>query len=69
MMYWQWKRREEREGLRWAGKNVPVVVVVTGGGPRGVTVNFRVGNGDAVGGLSAEDNVLTANERGLLVLR
>lgn len=42
----------------------PVVVTVTGGRPRGVTIDVVVANGDTVAGLGAEDNVLTTNERG-----
>ena len=40
------------------------MVAVAGGGPRGDAVNLVVGDGDAVAGLVAEDDVLAADERG-----
>jgi hypothetical protein len=46
----------------------PVVVVVAGCRPAGVTINLRVGDGDTVGGTIAKDNVLAADEGGLDVV-
>lgn len=43
----------------------PVVVGIAGSGPGGATVNLAVGDGHTVGGRVTQDNVLTANERGL----
>jgi len=42
----------------------PVVVAVTGRGPCGCTVDFAVGDGDAVGSSVSEDNVLAGDEIG-----
>lgn len=39
-----------------------VVVGVAGGGPGGRAVDFAVGDGDAVAGAVAEDNVLAGDE-------
>jgi len=41
----------------------PVVVAVAGGGPGGGAVDFVVGDGDTVGGVVAENDVLTADLR------
>ena len=46
----------------------PVVVAITCSGVVGDTVDFRVGNGDTVRSAGAEDNVLTANKRSLLIV-
>jgi hypothetical protein len=41
------------------------VVAITGRGPGGYAVDVVVREGDAVGGVRAEDDVLTADEGGL----
>ena len=46
----------------------PVVVVVAGGGPVGVAVEVVVGDGDAVGGVVAEDEHLAADEGEFVVV-
>lgn len=46
----------------------PVVVVVAGGGPVGVAIEIVVGDGDAVGGVVAEDEHLAADEGELVVV-
>lgn len=43
----------------------PIVISIAGGGVIGHAVDFAVGDCDAVGGASTEDNVLAADERGL----
>jgi hypothetical protein len=40
------------------------VVAVAAGGPGGCAVDFAVGDGNAVGGRVAEDDVLAGNEVG-----
>lgn len=45
----------------------PIVMAVTGSGPRGRAVYLRVGDGDAVGGFVSQHYVLTANEGCLLM--
>lgn len=57
------------EGHQVAGAGeveTPVVVAVAGGAPRGRAVDLGVGDGHAVGGALAQDNMLTADEGGLL---
>jgi hypothetical protein len=44
--------------------DAPVVVAVAGGGPAGCAVDVAVGDGDAVGGRVAEDDVLACDEVG-----
>ena len=44
--------------------DAPVVVAIAGGGPVAGTVDEVVRDGDALGGLSAEDDVLTADASG-----
>lgn len=49
-------------------KESPVVVIVAAGRPAGVAVNLGIRNGDALAGVIACDDVLTADERGLDVV-
>lgn len=59
----------ERHQVRRAGHvDAPVVVAVASGTPRGRAVNLRVGDGDAVRGALAQDDVLAADEGGLDVV-
>lgn len=48
--------------------DAPVVVAVAGGGVVGFTVDEGVGDGDAVVGLGAQDDVLAADALGLHTL-
>lgn len=51
--------------LRAGEVQCPVLVAVAGGGPVRGAVDFAVGDGDAAGGVLAEDDVLTADLGGL----
>jgi hypothetical protein len=50
--------------------DAPVVVAVAGGGVGGVAVDVAVGDGHALGGLGAQDDVLTTDASSLdLIVR
>lgn len=59
----------ERDQVAGSGEvHAPVVVPVAGGRPIGLAVDLAVGDGDAVGGALAQDDVLAADARGLDVV-
>jgi hypothetical protein len=59
---------EGDEIVRAVQVDAPVVVAVAGRGPGGLAVNKGVGDGHAVVGLRAQDNVLAADAGGLVWL-